>query len=79
MPGWDGPTFEKMQKTSGSGLLRSTTGKPEGPYQDMQPNERLGAKHYKTPINHAQNGVNDLLTNRGETPRITKQAGRKCC
>jgi beta-xylosidase len=42
MPGWDGPTFEKMQKTSGSGLLRSTSGKPEGPYEDMQPSERLG-------------------------------------
>jgi beta-xylosidase len=42
MPGWDGPSFEKMQKTSGSGLLRSTTGKPEGPYEDVQPGERLG-------------------------------------
>ena len=29
-------------KTSGSGLLKSTSGKPEGPYQDMQPGERLG-------------------------------------
>jgi xylan 1,4-beta-xylosidase len=37
MPGWDGTA-----KTSGSGLLRSTTGKPEGPYADMQPAERLG-------------------------------------
>jgi beta-xylosidase len=37
MPGWDGTA-----KTSGSGLLKSTTGKPEGPYEDMQPNERLG-------------------------------------
>lgn len=37
MPGWDG-----TGKTSGSGLLRSVTGKPEGPYQDMQPGERLG-------------------------------------
>ena len=32
MPGWDG-----TGKTSGSGLLKSTSGKPEGPYQDMQP------------------------------------------
>ena len=37
MPGWDGTA-----KTSGSGLLKSTTGKPEGPYIDMQPAERLG-------------------------------------
>jgi tetratricopeptide (TPR) repeat protein len=37
MPGWDGTA-----KTSGSGLLRSTTGKPEGPYEDVQPDERLG-------------------------------------
>ena len=37
MPGWDG-----TGKTSGSGLLKSTSGKPEGPYQDMQPGERLG-------------------------------------
>ena len=27
LPGWDGTA-----KTSGSGLLKSTTGKPEGPY-----------------------------------------------
>jgi beta-xylosidase len=37
MPGWDG-----TGKTSGSGLLRSTTGKAEGPYEDMHPAERLG-------------------------------------
>lgn len=37
MPGWDG-----TPKTSGSGLLRSATGKPEGPYVDVQPDERLG-------------------------------------
>ncbi len=37
MPGWDG-----TGKTSGSGLLKSTTGKPEGPYKDVQPAERLG-------------------------------------
>jgi beta-xylosidase len=37
MPGWDG-----TPKTSGSGLLKSSTGKPEGPYVDMQPGERLG-------------------------------------
>jgi xylan 1,4-beta-xylosidase len=29
-------------ENSGSGLLRSTTGKPEGPYVDISPNERLG-------------------------------------
>ena len=37
MPGWDGTA-----KTSGCGLLKSTTGKPEGPYEDVQPGERLG-------------------------------------
>jgi beta-xylosidase len=37
MPGWDGTA-----RTSGSGLLKSTTGKPEGPYVDMQPAERMG-------------------------------------
>ena len=30
MPGWDGTA-----KTSGCGLLKSTTGKAEGPYMDM--------------------------------------------
>ncbi|MBM3493947.1 MAG: hypothetical protein FJX72_06460 [Armatimonadetes bacterium] len=37
MPGWD-----DTARTSGCGLLRSTTGKPEGPYEDVQPSERLG-------------------------------------
>jgi lysophospholipase L1-like esterase len=37
MPGWDGTA-----KTSGCGLLKSTTGKPEGPYADVQPAERIG-------------------------------------
>lgn len=37
IPGWDGTA-----KTSGCGLLKSTSGKAEGPYQDMQPDERLG-------------------------------------
>ncbi len=37
IPGWDG-----TGKTSGSGLLKSTTGKPEGPYVDMHPDDRLG-------------------------------------
>ncbi len=37
MPGWDGTA-----KTSGSGLLRSVTSQPEGPYRDMQPAARLG-------------------------------------
>jgi DUF1680 family protein len=37
MPGWDG-----TGKTSGSGLLKSVSGKAEGPYVDMQPSERLG-------------------------------------
>ncbi len=37
IPGWDG-----TGKTSGCGLLKSTTGKAEGPYEDVQPGERLG-------------------------------------
>lgn len=37
LPGWDG-----TGKTSGSGLLKSTSGKAEGPYVDMHPGERLG-------------------------------------
>ena len=37
MPGYDGTA-----KTSGCGLLKSTTGRAEGPYVDMHPNERLG-------------------------------------
>jgi xylan 1,4-beta-xylosidase len=37
IPGWDG-----TGKTSGSGLLKSASGKPEGPYQDVQPGERMG-------------------------------------
>lgn len=37
LPGWDG-----TGKTSGSGLLKSTTGKAEGPYEDVQPGERMG-------------------------------------
>lgn len=37
LPGWDG-----TGKTSGCGLLKSTSGKAEGPYIDMHPDERLG-------------------------------------
>ena len=37
LPGWDG-----TGKTSGSGLLKSISGKAEGPYVDMHPKERLG-------------------------------------
>ncbi len=37
MPGHDGTA-----KTSGCGLLKSTSGKAEGPYVDMHPAERLG-------------------------------------
>lgn len=36
------PTYTGEFKDSGSGLLRSTSGKPEGPYVDVSPNERLG-------------------------------------
>lgn len=37
MPGWDGTA-----RTSGCGLLKSVSGKAEGPYADVQPAERLG-------------------------------------
>ena len=37
MPGWDGTA-----RTSGSGLLKSASGRAEGPYIDVQPGERLG-------------------------------------
>jgi beta-xylosidase len=37
LPGWDG-----TGRTSGCGLLRSVSGKPEGPYEDVQPGERMG-------------------------------------
>jgi beta-xylosidase len=37
LPGWDG-----TGRTSGCGLLKSTTGRAEGPYADVQPGERLG-------------------------------------
>ncbi len=37
IPGWDG-----TGRTSGCGLLKSTTGKAEGPYEDVQPGERMG-------------------------------------
>lgn len=36
------PAADGTAKTSGCGLLRSTTGKPEGPYTDVQPAERMG-------------------------------------
>jgi len=38
------PTYTGEFKDSGSGLLKSTTGKAEGPYVDVSPNERLGAE-----------------------------------
>jgi beta-xylosidase len=37
IPGWDG-----TGKTSGCGLLKSTSGRAEGPYEDVQPGERMG-------------------------------------
>ncbi len=43
MPGWDADNPNHFNgKNSGCGLLRSTTGKAEGPYTDVQPNERMG-------------------------------------
>ncbi|HEY3324991.1 MAG TPA: family 43 glycosylhydrolase [Planctomycetota bacterium] len=43
LPGWKaGDPKGTDAKNSGSGLLKSTTGKAEGPYEDVQPNERLG-------------------------------------
>lgn len=37
IPGWD-----DTPKTSGCGLLKSATGKAEGPYVDVQPDDRIG-------------------------------------
>ncbi len=37
IPGWDG-----TGKTSGCGLLRSASGKAEGPYEDVQPDRTIG-------------------------------------
>jgi beta-xylosidase len=43
MPGWSDKNPNGTDgKNSGCGLLKSTTGKPEGPYVDIQPKERLG-------------------------------------
>lgn len=36
------PTYTDDFKDSGSGVLRSATGRPEGPYVDVSPEERLG-------------------------------------
>ena len=36
------PGLKGIAESSGCSLLRSTTGKPEGPYEDIQPGERLG-------------------------------------
>jgi len=43
LPGWKANDPKGTDpRNSGCGLLKSTTGKPEGPYEDVQPNERLG-------------------------------------
>ena len=43
MPGWNANDPESFDpKNSGCGLLKSTTGKPEGPYLDVQPDKRMG-------------------------------------
>ncbi len=43
MPGWKAGDPKGLDpRNSGSGLLKSMTGRPEGPYEDVQPNERLG-------------------------------------
>lgn len=43
LPGWKaGDPKGTDAKNSGCGLLKSTSGKAEGPYVDVQPNERLG-------------------------------------
>lgn len=43
MPGWNAKDPKGVDaRNSGSGLLKSTSGKPEGPYVDMQPGERMG-------------------------------------
>jgi len=43
LPGWKvGDPSGTDAKNSGCGLLRSVTGRAEGPYEDVQPNVRLG-------------------------------------
>ncbi len=43
MPGWDAKDPNRFNPAnSGCGLLKSTSGKPEGPYIDVQPDKRLG-------------------------------------
>jgi xylan 1,4-beta-xylosidase len=43
LPGWrNGDPKGTDARNSGCGLLRSTTGRAEGPYEDVQPAERLG-------------------------------------
>lgn len=43
MPGWKAGDPKGIDaKNSGSGLLRSTSGKAEGPYVDVQPEARIG-------------------------------------
>lgn len=43
LPGWKaGDPKGTDPKNSGCGLLKSTTGKAEGPYEDVQPGARLG-------------------------------------
>jgi len=37
LPGWDG-----TGRTSGCGLLKSTSGQADGPFEDVHPSERLG-------------------------------------
>ena len=43
LPGWKAGDPKGLDaRNSGCGLLRSTTGKAEGPYEDIQPAERMG-------------------------------------
>ena len=64
MPGWDG-----TGKTSGSGLLKSTSGKPEGPYQDMHPAERLGDE-IDTSLFEDDDGTMYFLWHSGKIARL---------
>jgi xylan 1,4-beta-xylosidase len=65
MPGWDGTA-----RTSGSGLLKSVSGKPEGPYMDMHPNARLGDE-IDASLFQADDGSVYFLWHCGKIARLT--------
>jgi hypothetical protein len=67
LPGWDGSA-----RTSGCGLLKSTSGKPEGPYVDVQPNERIGDE-IDASLFEDEDGTVYFLWHSGKIARMTKK------